>query len=132
MLSVGDRHNRDATITGFGNQVSGPPIGVLEPGPVWHASAAAIPPVVAKEKYLWRAARKVLTGVGNADLGEWEEFTGYAFHLRRRLSKAEEGLVGVVVDVRGTPEAVRRFEAMRPVLSGVLIELAAEELASKG
>ena len=87
--------------------------------------------MVPKEKYLRRASRKALAGVGDADLGEWEEFTGYAFHVRRRLSKAEEGLVGDVVDVRDTPEAVHRFEAMRPVLSGVLLELAAEELASK-
>jgi hypothetical protein len=57
-----------------------------------------------------------LAGVGDADLGEYEEATGRAFHLRRRLSAAEAELVGPVIDVRGTPEGERRLEAMRRFL----------------
>jgi len=54
-----------------------------------------------------------LTGVGDANLGEWVEWTGRAFHLRRRLSAAEAPLVGPVLDIRGdTAEVERR---LRPV-----------------
>lgn len=75
--------------------------------------------------------KKALVGVGDVDLGQWEDFTGYAFHLRRRLSEAEAELVGDVVDVRGTPEALRRFEVMKPFLPALLLEFASEELNSK-
>jgi hypothetical protein len=54
--------------------------------------------------------------VGAAELGQWEEWTGRAFHLRRRLSPVEAEQVGPVVDVRHTPEQMRRFEALRLVL----------------
>lgn len=126
MLSVGDRQNGN-----FGNQVSGPPIGILEPGPVWHASAAALPTVRPIEKYLRRAVRKALGGVGDPEAGEWEEFTGYAFHLRRRLLAEEQLVVGEVVDVRGTPEALCRFELMKSHLRGPLVEFAVKELGEK-
>lgn len=55
-----------------------------------------------------RAAYKALDGVGDASLGEWTEYSGTAFHLRRRLTAQEQRSVGEVVDVRGTPEAERR------------------------
>ena len=51
-----------------------------------------------------------LLGVGDALLGEWTEVL-QSFHLRRRLSAAEELRVGPVVDIRGTPEAERRWKA---------------------
>lgn len=78
---------------------------------MWHSSVGARgmsfgPSTLAAE------ARKVLVGVGDASLGEWEQWTGRAFHLRRRLSAEEVELVGEVVDVRGTDEARRR---LRPV-----------------
>ena len=100
-------------------------------GPVWHASVAALPQVKPIEKYLRRAARKALGGVGDEELGEWTEFTGFCFHLRRRLSAEEQIIVGEVVDVRGTPEALRRFELMKPHIRGPFIELAVEELGSE-
>lgn len=82
-------------------------------GPVWHASAAPWPgywPDRAKCE-LW--ARAALEGVGDSDRGEWVEWSGRAFHVRRRLTDAEDGLVGPVVDVRGTLEAERRLARVR-------------------
>jgi hypothetical protein len=78
---------------------------------VWHSSVGARgmnlgPSTLAAQ------ARKVLYGVGDASLGEWEQWTGRAFHLRRRLSAEEADRVGEVIDVRGTEEAQRR---LRPV-----------------
>lgn len=78
-------------------------------GPVWHASAAPLPGSFAGEARCRAVALDALTGVGDAALGEWGEWTGRAFHLRRRLSTAEQLHVGDVVDVRGTDEALRRF-----------------------
>jgi hypothetical protein len=54
-----------------------------------------------------------LVGVGDTTLGEWQEWTGKAYHIRRRLTDAEAALVGPVVDVRGTPEAERRLARVR-------------------
>ena len=80
---------------------------------MWHASAAwqtkTWVPVVALRRYVF----DLLQGYGDASLGEWEEPTGAAFHLRRRLSADEEALVGPPVDVRGTAEASRRAQAVR-------------------
>ena len=73
---------------------------------MWHVSI--------RDRDLARAAKLAygeLDGVGDASLGEWVEAVT-AFHLRRRLSKQEELLVGPVVDIRGTPEAWRRFKAV--------------------
>lgn len=58
-------------------------------------------------------AHTALQGVGDPSTGEWEEFTGYAFHLRRRLKRSEEAIVGPVVDIRGTAEAQMRMESVR-------------------
>ena len=54
------------------------------------------------------AALKALAGVGDPKLGEWEEWSGKAFHIRRRLTPEEELLTGPVVDIRGTQEAIDR------------------------
>jgi hypothetical protein len=82
-------------------------------GPVWHASAASLPGLSWPPQVLAAAARMALGGVGDATRGEWEEWTGYAFHIRRRLSAREQRSVGDVVDVRGTPEASRRLSTIR-------------------
>jgi hypothetical protein len=57
-----------------------------------------------------------LRGVGDPNLGQWEEDTGRAYHVRRRLTPGEAHLVGPVVDIRGTVEQARRFAIMRAVL----------------
>lgn len=75
---------------------------------MWHASVATtgmIPFVSA----MGTLARRALDGVGDPSLGEWSEWTGRAYHLRRRLSAAEAEQVGEVVDIRGTHEADLRL-----------------------
>lgn len=80
-------------------------------------------------QFAWkRRAVKGLTGVGDASRGEWHEFTGKAYHLRRRLTESEDIIIGAAIDLRGTSEAIRRFEAMKPFLSARHEALANEEL----
>lgn len=69
----------------------------------------ALPGYPADERILQRRAVEALTNVGDAAAGEWHEWTGTAYHIRRRLTTAEAALVGPAVDVRGTPEADRRW-----------------------
>jgi hypothetical protein len=79
-------------------------------GPVWHSSAAAMPGWPAVMQTLRTFALEALEGVGDAGRGEWEEWTGRAYHLRRRLSVHEQAQIGDAVDIRGTAEALRRIE----------------------
>jgi hypothetical protein len=52
--------------------------------------------------------------VGDHTLGQWTEVGGIAMHLRRRLSSVERDVTGLVVrDIRGTPEADDRLDAVR-------------------
>src|SRR5262245_58629988 len=108
-------------------------------GPVWHASIATrrLPVAAAMEA----EALRQLRGVGDAGAGEWREWSGRAFHLRRRLTVAEAAAVGPVVDIRGTAEAVHRAGAHGVRLrhaprQGLVAELgpiaAAELLARSG
>jgi len=97
-------------------------------GPVWHVSISARPdshPIVADLK---REAYRQLNGVGDPDLGQWEEWTGRAYHLRRRLSAKEQGRVGPVVDIRRTPEAWTRAERLGDRLLFAPAEVLAAEL----
>ncbi len=55
----------------------------------------------------------VLRGVGDEARGQWEEWTGNAYHVRRRLSETEEAATGPAVDVRGTPEAIERIRRVQ-------------------
>lgn len=80
-------------------------------GPVWHASVSSrtgTHPAVLRD-----IALKALDGVGDAALGQWEEFSGVAFHIRRRLRPSEQELVGRAIDIRGTKEFNRRVKAIR-------------------
>lgn len=69
-----------------------------------------------------------LRGVGDPAAGEWREWTGRAFHLRRRLSTREATSVGPVVDVRGTAEAHRRAQRLGDRLRFAPPEVLADEL----
>lgn len=69
-----------------------------------------------------------LDGVGDPTLGEWHECSGAAFHLRRRLTDAEQQRVGPVVDVRRTAEAARRGRALGGLLRHVPAHVLAEEI----
>jgi hypothetical protein len=114
-------------VAGFGYQVSGPPVGVLTPGPVWHASVSSR---LAGRLLIQQRAYAELDGLGDPALGEWSEYSPDArvFHLRRRLTDAEAVPIGPVRDVRGTPEAHRRLRAMpRKLLRLAPLEALAEE-----
>ena len=76
-------------------------------GPVWHVSVAPLRAFYGAT-LCGRRAEQELDGLGDATLGEWREWTGRAYHLRRRLSAAEADRVGPVRDIRRTPEAHRR------------------------
>jgi hypothetical protein len=54
----------------------------------------------------------VLSGIGEAAVGEWWERGDVATHLRRRLTAQEAEPIGAVRDVRGTADARRRLDAM--------------------
>jgi hypothetical protein len=55
-----------------------------------------------------RRALAELDGLGDPVRGEWREWSGTAFHVRRRLSAVEELDVGPARDIRGTREATKR------------------------
>jgi len=76
---------------------------------------------------LYNIARIVLDGVGD-QAKEWSEWTGVAYHIRRRLSAEEQAAVGPAIDLRGTEEAIRRYEACRFVINREAVKLAKEEL----
>lgn len=82
-------------------------------GPVWHCSVRH--PKRDKARAL---AFEGLAGVGDASLGQWEEWQT-AFHLRRRLTIAEAQLIGPVLDIRNTPEAWVRFKALPAIVRAI-------------
>lgn len=69
-----------------------------------------------------------LAGVGDPS-AQWEEWTGRAYHIRRRLTPEEQSVTGPVLDIRGTPEAQHRFDAVARELPAPARRLAAVELA---
>lgn len=99
-------------------------------GPVWHCSASSNFPM---EEACRRECFRQLDGLGVPTLGEWHEWTGKAYHIRRRLSAREQINVGPVVDIRGTPEAVERLQAMTlaaPNLPGEFWRFALQEIGA--
>ena len=72
-------------------------------GSVWHASVSHSDRGVRRN-----IARKVLMGVGDKNLGEWEQDNNHVYHIRRRLKIIEEKTVGGVADLRGTIEEKKR------------------------
>jgi hypothetical protein len=102
---------------------------VLEPGPVWHVSVAPRRAFYG-ETLCAKRAEKALFGLGDASLGEWREWTGFAFHLRRRLNTAEAARVGPVRDIRGTTEARTRAAALGKLLRMAPPEVLADELGA--
>lgn len=99
-------------------------------GPVWHASVARLHPLQITRNELRRMTRAVLRDVGDRRLGEWEEYTGRAFHLRRRLSPLEQNLVGPVVDIRRTDEARERAARLGPMIEYAPQQIIDEEIGS--
>jgi hypothetical protein len=100
-------------------------------GPVWHASISSQATVKIPQLLEVEALRQ-LAGVGDAAFGEWREFTGFAFHLRRRLSGREQRFVGPVVDIRCTVEArARAARVPEAWLRHAPPEVLAEELGRR-
>lgn len=64
------------------------------------------------EQFLRRYVLDALEGVGNASLGQWMEWTGQYYHVRRRLSYKEQQSIGEAMDIRGTDEATERRKAV--------------------
>jgi hypothetical protein len=85
---------------------------------VWHASVSGVEDDAARRL----KAIAVLHGIGDAARGEWWEQGEIAMHLRRRLSAAEDPLVGPVVDVRGTAESARRLNLMSPYIPAAYLQ----------
>lgn len=73
-------------------------------------------------------AEQALIGVGDRARGEWHEWTGHAYHVRRRLNADEQLQVGSACDLRRTEEAQKRFAAARAFLPPRAVALAIEEL----
>jgi hypothetical protein len=93
---------------------------------VWHASVVH----QSRSKDRMEAlARKALKGVGDVTR-EWIEWTGYAVHIRRRLTEHEQKIFSIdaVRDLRGTKEAVDRLGHMWATLSPQHRQLALDEL----
>ena len=77
-------------------------------------------------------AEQALAGLGDPTLGEWREWSGYAYHLRRRLTAAEQAPIGPPVDIRGTPEALRRIEAIpKHLRTYIPADVLAEEIGER-
>lgn len=74
---------------------------------MWHASVANGP-----KDQCQAGALEALAKVGDSSRGEWHEWTGKAYHLRRRLSEMEERMTGPVRDIRETAEAVARVKRL--------------------
>lgn len=97
-------------------------------GPVWHASVAPVRGSGRIHKQQLRGmAVGALAGVGGEQ--QWHQWTGYAYHLRRRLSPSEQLLVGDAVDCRTTDEWDQRFAAAKDYLPRRALEIALEERA---
>lgn len=73
-------------------------------------------------------AAAALDGLGDPALGEWHEWSGRAYHIRRRLTSVEQERVGPVVDIRRTSEAKRRATALGNLLAYVPSEVLADEI----
>lgn len=97
--------------------------------PVWHASAAPVGKTRGCERKLRPFAFVALAGVGNWS-EQWQDFSGYAFHLRRRLTEEEQAMVGPAVDCRDSEEGLRRFREIKHVLPQRAILLASKELGN--
>jgi hypothetical protein len=76
----------------------------------------SLPGYPSNESFLRRAALDALVEVGDRNVGQWEEWSGRAYHVRRRLTRKEQQEVGDALDIRGTSEAKVRHEKVRRFL----------------
>ena len=66
--------------------------------------------------FLRDCALLALQAVGDASLGQWEQYRNETYHVRRRLTPREQVPIGDAIDIRNTPEAERRAAAMQRFL----------------
>jgi len=96
-------------------------------GAVWHSSVAPTAGHIVLKPTLEARALKALEGVGDR-AHEWHQWSGFAYHIRRRLTPEEVTWPEEVRDIRGTPEAAARYQRMAQVLGPTTRRLAHEEL----
>ena len=68
------------------------------------------------EQFLRRFALNAIKDIGDSSRGQWTEWTGTYYHVRRRLSRAEQEIVGDILDIRGTQEAIERHATVKMYL----------------
>lgn len=95
---------------------------------MWHSSVAPSGRIPYGRSACERRAQQAADGLGDPSAGEWREWTGRAFHIRRRLTPAEQAHVGPVVDIRRTPEARERARTLGRLLDLVPTEVLADEI----
>ena len=93
---------------------------------MWHASVAPTAGHIVLKPTLHARALKALEGVGDRQ-HEWHEWTGFAYHIRRRLTPEEVQWPEEVRDIRGTPEASARYRRMAALLPPRAQRVAREE-----
>ena len=93
---------------------------------MWHASFQ--PTFLATDIFMRAQALKALEGVGNDDLGTWEERGEGAYHVRRRLSTEEQVSIGDACDLRGSDESQERLSRAWRWLPPQLRTFAADEI----
>jgi hypothetical protein len=76
-------------------------------------------------------AEQALTGLGDPLLGEWHEWSGVAYHIRRRLTPTEQQRIGPAIDIRGTPEARQRANQLGKLLTAIPPDLVQLELGDQ-
>lgn len=97
-------------------------------GPVWHCSVADTRKPFPDMEAFRGLAYEILDGRGDPRLGEWEEPSHIAFHLKRRLAASEQMSVGDVTDIRGTSEGYERFLKMQKFLPVGAVPIAMREM----
>lgn len=81
---------------------------------MWHASTMMRSGLLLPDEHLLRTgAFDALKGIGDESRGQWEEWTGKIYHVKRRLSRQEQRQTGDARDIRGTREAQKRRAAVQ-------------------
>lgn len=71
-----------------------------------------------------------LSGAGNP-LRQWVQWTGFALHVRRKLTWREQERVGPLLDLRGTEEGRQIFDAAAEVLPKAALKFGLMEINEK-
>lgn len=74
---------------------------------------------------------RALHRVGAQHLGEWHDWTGRAYHVRRRLHANEQAIVGDVKDIRRTDEAMERLAAIAQIIPRQAAQIALQEIGGR-